>query len=77
MKVRVKEVRPGFFGFYGNKRRLPGDVFTIESKKELGSWMEVIEEPKAEKPKIEPKVEKPKFKKPKAEKPKTKEEGAE
>jgi len=53
MKVRVKEVRKGFFGFYGSIRRYPGDVFSIKSESDFSKiWMEKVEEIK---PKVEPK----------------------
>lgn len=31
-------------GFYGGKRRYPGDEFEIADKRELGRWMQVIDD---------------------------------
>lgn len=41
MLVRVK-ANIKSFGWYGNKRRRPGDVFEICGEHELGKWMEVL-----------------------------------
>jgi hypothetical protein len=43
MKVRVKQTVK-LFGWYGLKRRYPGDEFEIAGRHELGSWMELIDE---------------------------------
>lgn len=37
--IRVRAVRRGF---YDNELKEPDVVFTIRSKKELGSWMELV-----------------------------------
>ncbi len=42
VKVRVKSkgMKDGFFGYYGEKRRRPGDVFVINSMADFSSkWM--------------------------------------
>ena len=44
-------------GFRNGSRVRPGTVFEIASKKELGKWMEVVEEPK---PEPKPRQQKPK-----------------
>ena len=46
--MKVKALRKGFFD--GQIRR-EGAEFAIDSKVQLGSWMRLTEEPKAEKPK--------------------------
>ena len=38
-------------GFYGGQIQREGAEFAIKGKEHLGSWMRIIEEPKAEKPK--------------------------
>lgn len=38
-------------GFFDGQIRREGAEFAIEGKAQLGKWMRVIEEPKAEKPK--------------------------
>ena len=49
MKVRVKEVRTGFFAFYGGMRRYPGDEFPLEAESHFSkAWMEKVEEVKPE-----------------------------
>lgn len=53
MLVRVKHMaKDGWFGWYGKKRRRPGDEFEIAGKHELGSWMEPVVKP-GRKPKSE------------------------
>lgn len=37
--LKVRATRPGFIY---NSRKVEGDVFTINSNEELGSWMEII-----------------------------------
>ena len=68
MLVRVKEsMVETFYGFYGEKRRYPGDEFELTSKKDKAgkviypaedqfaeSWMEKVNVPK--KPGPKPKV---------------------
>jgi hypothetical protein len=46
MKVKAKEQ-----GFIYGLLREKGDTFTLKDEKHLGSWMQVIEEPKKEAPK--------------------------
>lgn len=41
MKVRVRQSVKQF-GWYGNKRRYPGDEFEIAGTHELGAWMEPV-----------------------------------
>lgn len=41
-------VRATVRGFYDNHVKEPGDVFTIQSQKELGKWMERVEDETAE-----------------------------
>lgn len=36
-------------GYYANKVRKEGDVFSIKGKEDLGRWMKVIEEKEAPK----------------------------
>lgn len=36
-------VRATRFGYHGNRRRRPGDVFEIGDREQLGSWMEPVE----------------------------------
>jgi len=48
MTIKVKALRQGFFG---SSLRRPGDIFEIESEKQLGSWMEKTSEPIPEQPK--------------------------
>jgi hypothetical protein len=43
MAIKVRATR---LGFYANRRRRPGAEFEVNDPKELGSWMEVVEEPK-------------------------------
>ena len=50
MTITVKAIRQGFSGA---ALRRPGDVFEIESEKQLGSWMEKVSGPVPEKPKKE------------------------
>lgn len=42
MLVKAKRV-----GFYAGLIRKEGDQFSIGSKKELGSWMELVQKPRA------------------------------
>lgn len=37
----VKALR---LGFYGGKRRYPNDEFAIEDRRELGKWMQVVDD---------------------------------
>lgn len=46
--MKVKALKQGFFG--GQIQRV-GVEFAIDSDEQLGSWMQIIEEPKQEKPK--------------------------
>lgn len=46
MLVRAKDTGGKYSGFYGVKRRVPGEVFEIESKAHLGRWMEPVEDEK-------------------------------
>ena len=48
MTIKVKALRQGFFG---SALRRPGEIFEIESEKQMGSWMEKTSEPLPEKPK--------------------------
>lgn len=41
MRVRVRQTIKQF-GWYGGKRRYPGDEFDIAGVHELGSWMEPV-----------------------------------
>lgn len=41
--MRVKATKKGFYG----KLRKVNEEFTIESKKDLGSWMQEVKEAKA------------------------------
>ena len=75
MRVRVKETLvENFYGFYGVKRRYPGDEFTLEAKKDKDGkvissteaqfssrWMEKVNVPKkpGPKPKVEPSLDDP------------------
>ena len=55
MVVKAKRL-----GFYEGLIRKEGDQFSIGSKKELGSWMEPVQKPRAKTVKKEaPKLEKP------------------
>ena len=49
-KVRVKkDMSEGFFGYYGNQRRCPGDVFTISCQEHFSDrWMERVKPQKKE-----------------------------
>lgn len=38
--IRVRALRPGY---YGHSRRREGDVFTIRSEAQMGSWMERVD----------------------------------
>lgn len=57
MRVRVKEsLVENFYGFYGTKRRYPGDEFTLVAtegntvKQQFSEkWMEKVEQPSADK----------------------------
>lgn len=50
--MKVKAIAPGYFEEY----RKPGTVFEIPGKQQLGSWMEVLEQPApAKDAKAEPK----------------------
>ena len=51
--MKVKATRTGF---YGERLRFEGDVFTIDGKNQLGSWMEQIR--KKPGPKSKPMIEK-------------------
>lgn len=53
MKVKVKNVRDGFYGFYGEKRRYVGDVFEINPEHFSNKWMEKIQGKPGPKPKGE------------------------
>lgn len=56
MKVKVKHVRDGFYGFYGEKRRYVGEEFSLTSESHFSDrWMEKLEEKK--KPGRKPKAE--------------------
>jgi len=48
MTIKVKALRQGFFG---SALRRPGEIFEIESEKQMGSWMEKTSEPVTEQPK--------------------------
>jgi hypothetical protein len=48
MKVRAKAK-----GVYGSRRRKVGEVFDVNDHSFNISWMEEVEEPKAEKPAVE------------------------
>lgn len=61
MRVRVKETMvENFYGFYGFKRRYPGDEFTLEARKDRNGktitveqqfsskWMEKVDKRKKE-----------------------------
>lgn len=61
IKVRAKSD-----GFYGTRRRKDAE-FEVDSEKDLGSWMEVLDEPEPE-PEPEP-VAKPDDEEPSVEKP--------
>lgn len=50
MGIKVK-VKAGMKGYIGSRVRNEGDVFEIESEKQLGSWMEVLDAPKKAAPK--------------------------
>lgn len=53
--MKVKAIRKGF---YGGNIQLPGVEFSIDSKDQLGTWMEEVKQkPKAKKQKV--KAEKP------------------
>lgn len=49
MSIQVRAKEPGFYDCL----RATGETFAIESKKDLGKWMEVVEKPKPEEPKAE------------------------
>lgn len=52
MLVRVKQTnRAGWFGWFGNKRRYPGEEFEIAGEHELGSWMVAVDTPEVTAPK--------------------------
>lgn len=47
MRVRVKNVRENFYGFYGTKRRYPGEVFDLDDPKHFSkNWMEKVDDDK-------------------------------
>lgn len=39
-------VKANSVGFFDGQLRKAGDIFNIPSKKELGSWMDVAQQPK-------------------------------
>lgn len=43
MLVRVKQTVK--FGWYGKRRRYPGEEFEIAGRHELGAWMEPVNKP--------------------------------
>lgn len=47
--MKVKATKKGFYGRF----RKIGDIFDINSEKELGSWMKVLEQSKAVEPEID------------------------
>lgn len=54
--MQVKATKRGFYGYLRDE----GDVFEIASADDFSkSWMEAVEQPKAEKPAKQPKAEKP------------------